>query len=178
LIDEIVVLLGGRVAEQLVFNEIATGAQNDLERATEIARRMICEFGMSDRLGPLTLGRRHGPIFLGRDIAEDRNYSEEVAAKIDQEIRQIIDQCYERATELISANRDKLDRIVVRLLEKETIDAEELTALMSDEGGALAEPAPPPPMTPPSSGLTTPPPSDRRETKPVRQPPVQSPMPA
>jgi cell division protease FtsH len=86
MLDEMTVFLGGRVAEQLVFNEVTTGAQNDLERCTDMARRMVCEFGMSPNLGPLTLGRRNGPVFLGRDFHEDRNYSEEVAAKIDVEI--------------------------------------------------------------------------------------------
>lgn len=133
MLDEITVLLGGRVAEQIVFNEITTGAQNDLERCTDIARRMVCEYGMTENLGPLTLGRRHGPVFLGRDGAEDRNYSEDVAEKIDAEIRSIVDSCYQRATELLTENREILDRISVALLEKETISSEELDRLIAGE---------------------------------------------
>jgi cell division protease FtsH len=133
MLDEITVLLGGRVAEQIVFNEITTGAQNDLERCTDIARRMVCEYGMTENLGPLTLGRRHGPVFLGRDMAEDRNYSEDVAEKIDAEIRSIVDGRYQRATDLLTENREILDRISVALLEKETISSEELDRLIAGE---------------------------------------------
>ncbi|MDQ3815706.1 MAG: ATP-dependent zinc metalloprotease FtsH [Armatimonadota bacterium] len=133
MLDEMTVFLGGRVAEQLVFNEITTGAQNDLERCTDMARRMVCEFGMSENLGPLTLGRRHGPVFLGRDFHEDRNYSEEVAAKIDVEIRNIVDSCYDKASQLLTEYREILDRIVNVLLEKETITGEELDRLINGE---------------------------------------------
>lgn len=133
MLDEMTVFLGGRVAEQLVFNEVTTGAQNDLERCTEMARRMVCEFGMSENLGPLTLGRRHHPVFLGRDFNEDRNYSEEVAAKIDVEIRNIVDSCYDKAMQMLMDHRDVLDRIVSVLLEKETIGAEELDRLIAGE---------------------------------------------
>lgn len=133
ILDEMSVLLGGRVAEQLVYNEITTGAQNDLERCSDMARRMVCEFGMSEELGPLTLGRRHGPVFLGRDLHEDRNYSEEVAAKIDVEIRAIVDSCYTTAMNLLSEYRQVLDRVVVELLERETITGEELDQLIKGE---------------------------------------------
>jgi len=133
MLDEITVLLGGRVAEQIVFNEITTGAQNDLERCTDIARRMVCEYGMTDNLGPLTLGRRHGPVFLGRDMAEDRNYSEDVAEKIDAEIRSIVDGRYQHATDLLTENREILDRISVALLEKETISSDELDRLIAGD---------------------------------------------
>ncbi|HVF09230.1 MAG TPA: ATP-dependent zinc metalloprotease FtsH [Abditibacteriaceae bacterium] len=150
MLDEITVLLGGRVAEQLVFNEITTGAQNDLERCTEMARRMVCDFGMSENLGPLTLGRRHGPVFLGRDFHEDRNYSEEVAAKIDVELRKFVDTCYDKALQLLTEHREVLDRIVNVLLEKETISGEELDRLMEgDPEPPQLTPSEPP--TPPSS---------------------------
>jgi cell division protease FtsH len=134
LLDRIAGLLGGRVAEQLVFGEMTTGANNDLERATEMARAMVCDFGMSETLGPLTLGKRQGNPFLGRDIMEDRNYSEEVAMSIDKEVRKIIDSAYERAKKLLVDNREKMDEIVRVLLEQETLEREEFQALM--ESGA------------------------------------------
>lgn len=151
MLDEITVLLGGRVAEQIVFNEMTTGAQNDLERCTDIARRMVCEYGMSEELGPLTLGRRHGPVFLGRDISEDRNYSEDVAGKIDVEIRAIVEGRYQHATDLLNENREALDRISAALLERETISSEELDQLMTGEIDP-SEPAAPP-AQPPSAGV-------------------------
>ncbi|HPU00731.1 MAG: ATP-dependent zinc metalloprotease FtsH [Firmicutes bacterium] len=137
LLDRVTTLLAGRVAEKLVFDEISTGAQNDLERATSLVRQMIMEYGMSDSLGPITLGRKHDQVFLGRDLARDRDYSEEIAKAIDVEIRRTIDECYEKARKLLEENRDKLDLIAEALLEKETLDAEEITALV--EGKSLAE---------------------------------------
>jgi cell division protease FtsH len=137
LLDRVATLLAGRVAEQVVFNEVSTGAQNDLERATSIVRQMIMEYGMSDELGPITLGRKHEQIFLGRDLARDRDFSEEIAKAIDKEIRRTVDKCYHRAEELIIQNRSKLDAIAEALLEKETLDATEIAALM--EGKSLDE---------------------------------------
>src|SRR5437773_8794066 len=99
--------LDGRVVEELVFNEITTGASNDLDWSTDMARAMVCEWGMSERLGPLRLGRRHGNPFLGRDIMEDRDYSEEVAQAIDEEVRTIIDRNYQRAKQILVTNREK-----------------------------------------------------------------------
>ncbi|MFZ5641550.1 MAG: hypothetical protein ACOY4Q_12810, partial [Bacillota bacterium] len=130
-------LLGGRVAEAIVLGDISTGAQNDLERATSIVRRMIMEYGMSDELGPLTLGRKTEQVFLGRDIARDRNYSEEVAFAIDKEVRKIIDASYNKAKELLEQNIDKLHLIAGSLMEKETLEADEFTALM--EGKTVEE---------------------------------------
>ena len=153
MLDEMTVFLGGRVAEQTVFNEITTGAQNDLERCTEMARRMVCEFGMSPNLGPLTLGRRNGPVFLGRDFHEDRNYSEEVAAKIDTEIRNIVDTCYEHATQLLTQHRVVMDRIVHVLLEKETIGSEELLRIINGEPEPPALTPSEPPSNPPAAPL-------------------------
>ena len=138
LIDNMTILLGGRVAEEIVFAEATTGAENDLERVTDIARRMVCEFGMSDKLGPVTLGRRHGPIFLGREIVEDRNYSEEVASAIDREVRSMVDDCFAKARELLTANREILGAIVEVLLNKETIDGEELSRIV-DNPAAIAD---------------------------------------
>ncbi len=137
LLDDIAGLLGGRVAEQLVFGELTTGANNDLDRATEIARAMVCEFGMSETLGPLTLGKRHGNPFLGRDIMDERNYSEEIAMSIDKEVRKIIEAAYQRAKALLTDNRDKMDEIVRVLIEKEALEREEFQALM--EGAKLPE---------------------------------------
>jgi cell division protease FtsH len=131
LLDDITGLLGGRAAEQIVFNQMTTGANNDLDRATDIARRMVCEYGMSEELGPITLGRRHGNPFLGRDIMEDRNYSEEVAEKIDAEVRRIIETCYDRAMSILTEHRAKMDEISELLLERETIEREEFERLMA-----------------------------------------------
>ena len=123
--DRLVTLLGGRVAEALVLEDISTGAQNDIERATKIARQMITHFGMNERLGPMTYGSDEQEVFLGRDFGRARNYSEEVAAAIDEEMRKLIDTAYHRAKTLISDNIDILHRIAEALLEKETIDARE-----------------------------------------------------
>ncbi len=134
LIDQITMLLGGRVAEDLVLKEISTGAQNDLERATELARKMIMEYGMSERLGPLTLGRKQEAVFLGRDIARDRNYSEEIAFAIDQEVRRMVDESYSTSKKLLSDHIDALHAIAGRLMEKETIEAAEFAELMKEQG--------------------------------------------
>jgi cell division protease FtsH len=138
LLDEITSLLGGRAAEKIVYNEATTGANNDLERATEIARAMVCEYGMSEKLGNLTFGRRHGNPFLGRDIMEDRNYSEEIAYAIDQEVRAIIDECFRRAVDILTTNHDKMESVVRVLLQKETIEREEFLALMEGAQPAAA----------------------------------------
>jgi cell division protease FtsH len=124
------VMMGGRAAEELVFNEITTGAQNDIETATEMARRMVCEFGMSGRLGTLTYGKRERQMFLGRDLFEERNYSEQTAVMIDEEVRKLIDSSYDRAKKTLMAHRDQLDRLATTLLEKEVLDAEEVNAIV------------------------------------------------
>ncbi|WP_018085219.1 ATP-dependent zinc metalloprotease FtsH [Desulfurispora thermophila] len=134
LLDQVTMLLGGRVAEAVVLKEISTGAQNDLERATEIVRRMVMEYGMSDELGPLTLGRKQEAVFLGRDLARDRNYGEEVASAIDREVRRIIDQNYNRAKEILERYMDVLHQIAGALMEKETLEAEEFAAIMRENG--------------------------------------------
>jgi cell division protease FtsH len=132
-------MLGGRVAEEIIFGEVTTGAQNDFEQATELARKMVTEYGMSQKLGPLSLGKRHGPVFLGRDLVESRNYSEEIAYEIDKEIRRIIDECYEHARAALLEHRDALDRIARALLEHESLEADELERLF--KGEPLPEPA-------------------------------------
>ncbi|MGI1659966.1 MAG: ATP-dependent zinc metalloprotease FtsH [Desulfitobacterium sp.] len=131
LLDQVTMLLGGRVAEALVLHEISTGASNDLERATGLVRKMITELGMSDELGPLTFGQKEGQVFLGRDIARDRNYSEAVAYAIDKEARRIIDECYQKAQNLIKENMHKLNAIAETLMAQETIDSKEFAALMA-----------------------------------------------
>ena len=135
LLDKVAGLLGGRAAEEMVFNEISTGAANDLQDATQIVRAMVCEYGMSDKIGPLTLGKRHGNPFLGRDIMEDRNYSEEMAMSIDKEIRSTMEAAYDRARTILLENREKMDMIVKVLLEKETLERAEFQALM--EGASI-----------------------------------------
>jgi len=139
LLDRITVALGGRVAEELTFGEVTTGAQNDFEQTTDLSRRMVTEFGMSEKLGLLTFGKRHGPVFLGRDLVETRNYSEEIAYEIDKEVRRIIDECYVRARAILSDNREKLERIAKALLERESLEGEELERALS--GQALEPPA-------------------------------------
>ncbi len=130
LLGKLAVSLGGRVSEEINLGEITTGAENDLESATLLARKMVCEFGMSERLGHLTLGRRHGPIFLGRDIVEERDYSEETAKAIDEEVREFVNGAYNRAKKLLEENQDKLKIIAQNLLEKEVLDVEEVKKLL------------------------------------------------
>ena len=125
IVNRLVVLLGGRASEQLIFNEITTGAHNDLQVATETARRMVCEFGMSDKLGHVTFGRKHHQVFLGRDIGEDRNYSDETAESIDNEVNNIINSAFEHAKTLLGKNKDKLVKLAEKLLEKEVLSAQE-----------------------------------------------------
>ncbi len=129
-IDELAMLLGGRVAEEMVIGDITTGAQNDLERATKIARQMVTEFGMSDRLGPQTLGQKTHEVFLGRDFSSQPDYSQQVAFEIDTEIRRLIDEAHDEALEILTKHRAKLDQIAAALIERETIDKEELAALL------------------------------------------------
>jgi cell division protease FtsH len=143
-LDRIASILGGRVSEQLVYDEITTGASQDFERATEMARAMVCQYGMSEKIGPLTIGGRHGNPFLGRDWMEERNYSDKVALEIDQEVRFIIDQCYDRARTVLTENRDKMENIVRVLLEKESIEREEFIALMEGAKAPDGEETSPP----------------------------------
>jgi len=128
--NRICVLLGGRVAEELYCDDITTGAQNDLERATQIAREMVTEFGMSDRLGPVRLGRKQHEVFLGRDIMEDRNYSEEIAYAIDQELRSIIDDCYKIVRTILTEQGEALKEVTKELLAREVLEGDELDKLL------------------------------------------------
>ncbi len=131
------VMMGGRAAEELFMGHQTTGAGNDIERATEVARKMVCEWGMSEKIGPLTFGKRDEQIFLGREIARHRDYSEATAIEIDREVRRIVTEAYERARNLLEENRDALVRLAEALLEREVLDAEQIRILV--EGGTLPE---------------------------------------
>ena len=133
LLGRIVGILGGRASEDLIFAELSTGAQDDLEKATDIARDMVMRWGMSEKMGHLTFGRREEQIFLGRDIAEERNYSEATAVEIDKEIRKIVEECYQRAKNELSDNVDKLKALAEVLLEKEVLDSEEVKKIVFPE---------------------------------------------
>ncbi len=139
LMNRIAILLSGRVAEELVFGDVTSGAANDLDRATQTARQMVTELGMSEKLGLVKLGNKREEIFLGRDIAEDRNYSEEIAYAIDQEVKAIIDACYARARDILRERRALMDKIAGVLLERELLDGSEFEALMN-EGPADVQP--------------------------------------
>jgi cell division protease FtsH len=130
--DKIAGLLGGNVSERLVFGDTTTGSSNDIEKATDLARRMVTEFGMSERLGPLSFGKRDELVFLGREIGEQRNYSDDVAKQIDEEVRAIIDRAYDRATEVLETHRDRLEALAQKLIAEETVDAEAFESLFSD----------------------------------------------
>jgi cell division protease FtsH len=130
--DEMVMLLGGRVAEKLIIGDISTGAKNDIDRTTNIARKMVMEFGMSDEIGPISFGSGHDEVFMGRDFGKSRNFSEEVAAKIDFEIRRIIDEAYKSAEKLLNENLNKLHAVAQALLEKEKLDAKEFEEIFAN----------------------------------------------
>ena len=132
--NQMAVALGGRITEEIVFGEeeVTTGASNDLQQVARVARQMVTRFGMSDRLGTVALGRQQGNMFLGRDIAAERDFSEETAAMIDEEVRQLVDVAYRRAKEVLTSNRHVLDQLAQMLVEKETVDAEELQELLAN----------------------------------------------
>jgi cell division protease FtsH len=133
-LDQITVLMGGRVAEEIVFSEITSGAQSDFQRATDLAKKMVCEFGMS-KLGPRTFGRKDHQIFLGRDIAEMKDYSEETADKIDAEVKSIVDLCHKRAKEILTLNKGRLKEVAKTLIEKETLENHDLEEALKDLKG-------------------------------------------
>ena len=130
LLNNICILLGGRVAEELIFNEITTGSGNDIERASDLARRMVCEWGMSDSLGPLTFGKKEEQIFLGREISQHRDYSEDTANMIDSEVRDIIVNANTKVKDLLTEHLNDLKAIAHALLDKETLVLEDIEALM------------------------------------------------
>ncbi|HEY9442604.1 MAG TPA: ATP-dependent zinc metalloprotease FtsH [Gemmatimonadales bacterium] len=164
LIGSLAMFFGGRVAEEIVFgaDKITTGAGNDIERATALARRMVTQFGMSELIGPLAVGDKEQEIFLGREFAQRREISERTAQMVDDEVKRLIDEAYARATEILTANRELLDRIAAALLERETIDREDLDRLVKD--------LPLPPRNPPDSPAATPSPSAKPGVTPARAP--------
>jgi len=131
--NQMAVALGGRLAEEIVFGaeEVTTGASNDLQQVARVARQMVTRFGMSEKLGPVALGRQQGNMFLGREIAAERDFSEETAATIDDEVRQLVDTAYRRAKDVLVTNRSVLDKLAQMLVERETVDAEELQDLLN-----------------------------------------------
>lgn len=157
--DQVVMLLGGRMAEALILKEISTGAQNDLERATGIVRKMITQYGMSEALGPLTFGKRQEQVFLGRDISQERNYSEAIAFSIDKEARRMIDEAYDKARQMLVNNMDRLQAVAKTLMDKETIAAEDFAQLMK----TFDDPEQPnSPGNNGTGGRETPPPTNER----------------
>jgi len=164
LIGSLAMFFGGRVAEEIVFgaDKITTGAGNDIERATALARRMVTQFGMSELIGPLAVGDKEQEIFLGREFAQRREISERTAQMVDDEVKRLIDEAYARATEILTANRELLDRIAAALLERETIDRDDLDRLVKD--------LPLPPRNPPDSPAATPSPSAKPGVTPARAP--------
>jgi cell division protease FtsH len=166
LIGSLAMFFGGRVAEEIVFgsDKVTTGAGNDIERATALARRMVTQFGMSELIGPLAVGDKEQEIFLGREFAQRREISERTAQMVDDEVKRLVDEAYARATEILSANRELLDRIAAALLERETIDREDLERLVKDL------PLPPRNPTPPDSPAPSPSPSAKPGVTPARAP--------
>jgi cell division protease FtsH len=168
-------LMAGRIAEEIKFGDVTTGASNDFEKATELARRMVTQYGMSDQLGPIQYGRGNHQVFLGRDLGEDRNYSEEIAGKIDGEVRRIIDTCYGDARKILEDNWDKVERMAGSLLEHETVETDEVLAILGDK------PWPPKPnavASEPPIAASAPPEPEPRSERPKRLPPTISPEPA
>jgi len=141
----LVYAMGGRVAEKVVFDQLSTGASDDLRRITEIAQNMVCRWGMSEKLGPLTFGKREEQIFLGREIAQHRDYSEETARLIDEEVRAIVLKAENRAMEILTKNRELLDKVAEALLEKEVLDGHQLDEIIGAAGPeSVVAPAPAP----------------------------------
>jgi len=169
-------LLAGRISEEIQFGDVTTGASNDFEKATELARRMVTQYGMSDELGPIQYGRGNHQVFLGRDFGEDRNYSETIAGKIDAEVRRIIDRCYTDARQILEANWDKVDRMAASLLEHETVETEEVLAILG--GKPWPKPAEALPVDDVPLAASTPAEAEPRAERPRRLPPSISPEPA
>jgi cell division protease FtsH len=159
LIRSITMAMGGRAAEQLVFSHLTTGAANDLERATGLARRMVCELGMSEKLGPLTFGKKEEMVFLGKEIATHKDYSEETALAIDGEVRQIAETCYQRAFQLLKDNEDRLHLLARTLLEREVLDGDEMNRLLRGEKLDPLTPVEPPTAHPVVTEVIEPKPS-------------------
>ena len=172
--DKIAGMLAGHVAEEIVFGDTTTGASNDIEKATGLARAMVTQYGMSDKLGPLTFGKKDEMIFLGREISEQRNYSDEIAAKIDAEVREIIDRAHDRAREALTSQRVVLDRLAALLVEKETIESDEFEALfegvLPPRGSSGPTPRRPEVGAAEGDGVPVKEPEPKRRRKPAPQP--------
>lgn len=138
LLDRIGVMLGGRVAEQIVFGDLTTGAESDLDQATQLARRMVCRWGMSETIGPVAFGRGEQQVFLGRELAQQQDFSDATAKLIDDEIKGLLDEAERRDRELISENQHRLERLAETLLEEETVDRERIEALFATRDSASA----------------------------------------
>jgi cell division protease FtsH len=160
--DQIAILLGGRIAEEITIGSITTGAGNDLERATDLARRMVCEWGMSNAMGPLTFGKKEEQIFLGREIAQHQDYSEDTALRIDQEVKRFVTDNYARAQTILTEYKQRLTEMADALLARETLDADQVKRICA--GLPLDEPV--------ASGPAAPPPN--REAKPAKERPSTS----
>ena len=152
LLDDLVVSMGGRVAEEIVFGDVTSGARGDIQMATRLARKMVCEWGMSEKMGMVEYGEHEDYVFLGRDISRARDYSEATAEQIDSEVRKLVDGAYERAKKMLLANREKLEVIAKALLEYETLDGGQIREII--EHGRLINPPPGPP--PPSGSKLSP----------------------
>ncbi len=164
LLDRLVMIMGGRVAEELVFGDVTNGASGDIRQATAIARKMICEWGMSEKLGMIEYGAQDEPVFLGRDLSKSRGYSEATAQEIDREVRILCDSAYERATELLTTHRDKMELIAKALLEYETLDADQIRDLI--QCGEMRNPPPPPPAPKEEAARPEPPPHPNEDAAP------------
>jgi len=166
LLGTLTVLMGGRSAEEIFLGHITTGAGNDIERATDIARKMVCDWGMSE-LGPLAFGKKEEAIFLGREIAQHRDYSEDTAIHIDAEVRNIVTGAYATARNILETNRDTLERIAMALLDREVLDATELKLLMDNKPLPEKVRPVPPQQTPPPAPAAEPKPAPRPELRPA-----------
>jgi len=130
LLNQLAILMGGRVAEELVLKEMTTGAGNDIERATDLARKMVCEWGMSEKMGPLTFGKQNEQVFLGREMGSQRDFSDQIAMEIDQEVKRLVTENYERAKRLLTENMVSLKRLAEALLEKEVLDGSDIDNIL------------------------------------------------
>jgi cell division protease FtsH len=137
--DRIAGIMGGRVAEEIVYRDVTSGAENDIQRATQLARRMVTQWGMSEKLGTVMMGQKEELVFLGRDLGEQRNYSEEIASLIDEEIRGIVSHGYDTAKRVLTERRSAMDRIVEKLKVEETLDAAQLDAILNADTVAAAK---------------------------------------
>jgi cell division protease FtsH len=170
--DQIAILMGGRIAEEITNGQLTTGAGNDIERATELARRMVCEWGMSDAMGPLTFGKKEEQIFLGREIAQHQDYSEDTAVRIDQEVKRFVSDNYQRARRLLEDHKATLLRMAEELLVREVLDGDQVHRLARGQGleEVVAAPSALPPAGPPASD------DDRRTPRPVIVPNLDKPV--